>query len=120
LNKEDCKIAQKSTNKNPYERFEHDELILRDQLAIDRSILANERTLLAYCRTSLAIALTGAGFIKFFAALPLDLLGFVLILSGVVIVTVGFRRFRIMDRKLKTIGQDDTEPSKRPALNIKQ
>ena len=36
---------------NRYEGFAKSDLILRDQLAIDRTLLANERTVLAYIRT---------------------------------------------------------------------
>ena len=50
--------------KNPYEQFADSELILRDHLAIDRTVLANERTFLAYCRPALPLILTGAGCIK--------------------------------------------------------
>ncbi len=32
-------------------KFNKDEMILRDFLAVDRTLLANERTLLAYIRT---------------------------------------------------------------------
>lgn len=46
-------------NENPYARFAKNDFILRDELAIDRTILANERTLLAYFRTSLALILSG-------------------------------------------------------------
>ncbi|RPJ43750.1 MAG: DUF202 domain-containing protein, partial [Deltaproteobacteria bacterium] len=31
--------------KSPYSRFESTDLILRDELAVDRTLLANERTL---------------------------------------------------------------------------
>lgn len=41
----------------PYRRFEQSELILRDELAIDRTRLANERTFLSYLRTALAFAM---------------------------------------------------------------
>ena len=50
----------------PYREFRAEELILRDFLALDRTVLANQRTFLAYIRTSLAFLVTGAGFIKFF------------------------------------------------------
>lgn len=32
----------------PYSRFDQEELIIRDYLAADRTVLANERTFLAY------------------------------------------------------------------------
>lgn len=36
-----------------YEKLDRKSLILRDHLAVDRTILANERTVLAYVRTIL-------------------------------------------------------------------
>jgi len=53
---------------NPYERFQSGDLILRDELAVDRTALANERTLLSYIRTGLAFGVTGAGTINFFGS----------------------------------------------------
>lgn len=41
---------------SPYSKFDTDDLILRDQLAIDRTLLANERTLLAYLRSGVVPA----------------------------------------------------------------
>ncbi|HEU5322140.1 MAG TPA: DUF202 domain-containing protein, partial [Methylomirabilota bacterium] len=58
----------------PYERFSEADMILRDELALDRTVLANERTLLAYVRTALAFAVTGVGVIRF---LDGTLVGFV-------------------------------------------
>jgi len=46
-------------DKNPYDRFRRDELILRDVLAIDRTILSNERTVLAYLRSALTLFIVG-------------------------------------------------------------
>jgi len=79
---------------NPYERFQSHELILRDELAIDRTVLANERTLLAYFRTALALAVTGGGAIEFFATTTGLLLGWCLIAFALVLIVFGGWRFR--------------------------
>ncbi len=47
-----------------YANFDPDNLIIRDLLALDRTVLANERTLLAYIRTSLMLAASGLTLIK--------------------------------------------------------
>jgi len=88
--------------KNPYERFSRTELILRDQLAIDRTILANERTFFSYARTSLALILTGAGFIKFFETFTWWFLGSFLIGLGLTVIMIGIWRTTIMSRKIRT------------------
>ena len=53
--------------RNPYAHFDRAHIILRDELAMDRTALANERTLLAYVRTSLALLLAGVSFVYFLA-----------------------------------------------------
>ena len=50
---------------SPYDRFESEELILRDELAIDRTLLANERTLLSYLRSGVAMMITGLTIIHY-------------------------------------------------------
>lgn len=40
------RTAEGGKKDSPYFRFCNDELILRDELAVDRTLLANERTLL--------------------------------------------------------------------------
>lgn len=49
---------------NPYGRFVGDELILRDELALDRTLLASERTMLSYIRTALGLVIVGGTVIK--------------------------------------------------------
>ncbi len=44
---------------NSYTRFKNDALILRDELAIDRTVLANERTLMAYLRSAVSLLIAG-------------------------------------------------------------
>jgi len=68
---------------------------LRDYLAIDRTVLSNERTLLSYMRTSLAMVAVGASAIKFFDSLALDVMGWLFIVLGVLVVAYGVRRFGI-------------------------
>ena len=94
---------------NPYSRFASTQLILRDQLAIDRTILANERTFLAYVRTALAFALTGAGCIRFFDNPIIHALGVFLIIAGLTISVIGTWRTLAMSRNMDII--DKTEQS---------
>ncbi len=67
----------------PYARFARKELILRDELAIDRTVLANERTLLAYVRTALTLIIAGVTFIHFIESGAPRTLGFVFLPAGV-------------------------------------
>jgi inner membrane protein YidH len=79
---------------NPYERFTGSDLILRDELAIDRTVLANERTLLSYVRTGLAFAVSGAGTIHFFASPIALLVGWCLLVLAFITGGFGVWRFR--------------------------
>jgi putative membrane protein len=70
------------------------QLILRDRLALDRTILANERTILAYFRTTLAVTAAGVGLIHFVEswwALPV---GITLLVSAPVLQGYGIWRYR--------------------------
>lgn len=86
-------------NEKIYDRDTRD-LILRDLLALDRTILANERTLLAWIRTSLSVIVAGVGFIKFFEMKIISAIGYGLIPLGVMIFIVGIYRFIRLQRKL--------------------
>ncbi|MBN1227428.1 MAG: DUF202 domain-containing protein [Deltaproteobacteria bacterium] len=92
-----------SVKHNPYEKFANTTLILRDQLAIDRTLLANERTFLAYCRTALAIILTGAGCIKIFDTVFSDLAGWMLIALGLSVIAVGIKRTVRIAHNIETV-----------------
>lgn len=72
-----------------YARFEHDELSLRDLLAVDRTIVAIERTLLGYIRTTLAVVGAGAALVHFFPKEPIQVAGWGLVASGLPILGLG-------------------------------
>lgn len=84
----------KPTSVRPYAKIITKELILRDHLAADRTILANERTFLSYIRTSLTIIVVGLSLIKFFMSLFSQILGMSLILGGIGVGAIGLLRYR--------------------------
>jgi len=83
--------------KNPYERFEPSDLILRDELAIDRTLLANERTLLAYLRSAAALLIAGISMIHFSSADWFHTTGFICIPGALLVSLIGLLRFRKMN-----------------------
>jgi len=85
---------------SPYTRFEPSELILRDELALDRTILANERTYLAYVRAAIALILAGVTFVHFSDALWYTLIGAACIPLGVAGLLIGVIRYRRMQSAL--------------------
>jgi len=87
----------------PYERFHNKELILRDELAIDRTLLANERTVLAYFRGALTLVIVGVTFAHFFDKGLLPYLGILFVPFGVGVGTLGYYRYRKMNKAIRSI-----------------
>ena len=59
------KPAPEKMRRTPYLRLDSDRLTLRDELALDRTLLANERTLMAYLRTGVALMIAGVTIMHF-------------------------------------------------------
>lgn len=74
---------------------------VRDQLALDRTLLANERTLLAYVRTALALAAAGAGLIQLVPSPSGRLWGWILLAAAALTLPVGVWRFAVVRRHLR-------------------
>ena len=74
--------------------------LLRDLLAIDRTVLANERTLLAYGRTLLALLAAGATVLHFVTEWWGVPVGVGLTLLGSALFAFGTWRYRIVSRHL--------------------
>lgn len=88
----------------PYKRFEHQELILRDELAIDRTRLANERTFLSYVRTSLALGAVGGTLLHLYSdTLYLVILGTVFFAAGVFCFIFGIWKTVSMTKQIRIL-----------------
>ena len=90
-------------NEPPYSRFSNSDLILRDELAIDRTILANERTLLAYLRSGVALIIAGASIMQFADNDWFTAVGVACIPLGIVSSLVGAVRYRRMSRAISLV-----------------
>jgi putative membrane protein len=66
---------------------------IRDRLARQRTELANERTLLAYIRTALGFVIVGVPAVWWLELPGIQPLGVVSLVTGVVFLGVGVRRF---------------------------
>jgi putative membrane protein len=91
---------------NLYSNFDSAELILRDQLAIDRTLLANERTLLSYLRSGVALFIAGISIVHFAHRGWFADFGYACLPVGVVTVFFGAFRFRRMDKAISIVRQD--------------
>ncbi|NBS14914.1 MAG: DUF202 domain-containing protein, partial [Verrucomicrobia bacterium] len=67
-----------------YERFKKSDLILRDELAIDRTVLANERTLLSYIRLAITLIIAGISIVHFAMEKWFETIGFLCVPIGIV------------------------------------
>jgi putative membrane protein len=65
----------------------------RDELSRQRTLLANERTLLAYIRTALGFFIVGIPAVWWLEQPSIQVLGVVSLVTGVVFLVVGVRRF---------------------------
>ena len=88
-------------------------LILREQLAVDRTELANERTLLAYVRTALTLFVLGVSFLKIplFDSTAFSVQGWTFIPLGIVTIVVGTVRYRHVRQRVRRMLAEWAEPS---------
>jgi putative membrane protein len=88
---------------SPYNRFANDELILRDELAIDRTLLANERTMLSYVRGAISLVIAGLTFEHFVDHGALRYLGLSLVPLGVISGLYGLIRSQQMAARIQVV-----------------
>ncbi len=90
-------------NETPYLRFNGTQLILRDELAIDRTLLANERTLLAYLRSAAALIIAGVSIMHFSSLGWFWIIGVACLPTGIVTALIGLVHFRKMYQKISLL-----------------
>ena len=84
-------------------------MILRDYLAIDRTLLANETSFMAYVRTSLAMVMAGVAIIKFFDSEYMQAVGWTFVTVGGWLSVHGYRRYKQMDHLMHDVKDGSTE-----------
>ncbi len=106
-------------NPDLYKELLTKQLILRDYLAIERTILTNEATYLAYIRTSLTIIVIGVTLFKIFTDnVLLQYLGIILAISGLLVLIIGSLKTIEMRKKINKFLQNNEHLSKEvEALN---
>ena len=85
-----------------YRSFQKD-MILRDYLALDRTVLANERTLLAYLRTAIGLLAGGFGLVQLLDTAAAVVIGWSLMIIAPFFLVVGVYRYFKTRKKLKTL-----------------
>ncbi|MBI4975836.1 MAG: DUF202 domain-containing protein [Spirochaetes bacterium] len=86
-----------------YARYKKEEIILRDDLAIDRTILAIERTLLSYLRFSVALLIAGITIMNVSKSAAFSIFGGICIFLGIASGITGTIRFYLMHKKISVI-----------------
>ena len=99
---------------SPYSRFNRDALILRDELAIDRTLLANERTLLSYLRSGVALLIAGVSIMHFSHEDWFWFVGFGCIPAGIITSIVGLARYRIRKKTIAVLREGPQVGTARP------
>ena len=87
----------------PHERFKKSALILRDELAIDRTILANERTFLSYIRLAITLIIAGVSIVHFAMEKWFETIGFLCVPVGVVAGVYGWHRYQKMAKEIQSV-----------------
>lgn len=88
-----------------------DDMILRDLLALDRTILANKRTLMSYVRTSIGLLAGGIGMVKLVSDGIVNILGFIFIAAALPVLIIGIIDYKKMHKQLISIGKTDEKTS---------
>lgn len=87
----------------PYEK-DHEQMILRDYLAVDRTMMTNETSFMSYVRTSLTLIAAGATLLKFFTGDGyMVAAGWGLIIVGGWLSIHGYIRFHKTDEILRKV-----------------
>jgi len=96
-------------DESTYTRFDREKLILRDELAIDRTLLSNERTLMAYLRSGVALIIAGVTMINFSETTWFWMAGLLCLPAGLCTGLLGIVRFRKMNHAINAIRKHSTD-----------
>lgn len=102
-------------SEEPYIAYEkdHEQMILRDYLAIDRTMMANETSFMSYVRTSLTMIAAGVTIVKFFTEPMMQAVGWAFIVVGAWVAIHGYQRFRQVDQILHRVKGETVHRAKK-------
>ena len=96
----------KKRKKKIYSNIRAEDMILRDYLAYDRTVIANERTLLAYFRRALMLFATGVTLFKLIKEVLYQYIGLFFIAISSFVFMFGLVRYFMLKNKLNRIYSD--------------
>lgn len=82
------------------------DLIIRDDLAVHRTILSNERSLMAQTSAFFTAFIAGVSLIRLFESGFLHLVGFIFIFVGLIILIDGMKKYFQMKRLISKEADD--------------
>lgn len=94
-----------------YKELKND-MILRDYLAADRTLLADERTFLAYCRTAVGLLASGVGMFKLVDEQYIVVLGYILAAIAPAVFVIGLVRHLKMRKHLAPLYDESDSAAK--------
>lgn len=87
---------------NFYKEF-NDSMIIRDYLALDRTILANRRTLLSYVRTFIGLFAGGIGLVELQDNVIIIIIGYISMAISIPILVIGIIEYIKVKKSLSSI-----------------
>ncbi len=93
---------------NFYKEF-NEKMIIRDYLALDRTILANRRTLLSYIRTFIGLFGGGIGLVELLDKTIIMVIGYTSIALSFPILMIGFVEYVKTKKSLSSIFEIEEE-----------
>ncbi len=93
-------------------------MILRDFLAVDRTVMANESSFLSYIRTSLTFVVGAMTFFKFFDGTVFHIIGWMFIICAVLLTVHGATRYEAMESILHKLTGDLQSESDTPHARL--
>lgn len=84
-------------------------MILRDHLSADRTILSAQRTYLAYIRTALTLLVAGVSLIRFFDNIIIHIIGWSLLPFALYTFYTGFHQYILIKNLIRRI-EEEHEP----------
>jgi len=85
-----------------YKEF-NDSMIIRDYLALDRTILANRRTLLSYIRTFMGLFGGGIGLVELLDNVAITIVGYISMIISIPVLIIGIMEFVKIKKSLASV-----------------
>ena len=94
---------------HPYVQFSDRDLVLRDHMALDRTVMASERTFLSYVRTSLNFLIVGISLLKLFDTTMMHVTGAFFFGFAFISFAQGYLNYKKSQQTIGLVRQEMTQ-----------